>query len=168
MARIRSGLLGGRAEDITEGLLILFNRCDLRHRSIQVGLTHLNRIDNCNAACSSRVFTRPVPELRLIVEGVQNGRCVALAGAALMPTEVGFLSVRRAQDHGMCARDGTRQPTDDGRTQVSGPGKFSQGSADCPSGLRHDSSQLARQLVEATSAALTDPFLELVVTARSF
>src|SRR5438445_11180573 len=67
----------------------------------------------------------------------------------------------------MCCTRRYRQPTDDGQKKVSGPAKFSQGSANCPPGLRHESSQPVRQLVEATSAALTDPFLELVVTADS-
>jgi len=53
------------------------------------------------------------------------------------------------------------------KKKVSGPGKFSQGLRSCPSGLRHDSRNWHANLFEATSAALTDPFLELVVTARS-
>jgi len=79
MARIRSGLLGGRPKTLRKVWLILFNRCDLRHRSkSQVGLTHLNRIDNWQRRCSSRVFTRPAQNCVLIVEGVQNGRCVCV------------------------------------------------------------------------------------------
>src|ERR1700686_3534443 len=70
-------------------------------------------------------------------------------------------------DHGTRCTRRCHQPTSDGRKKVSGPGKFSQGSADCPPGSRHVSFQPARQLVEATSAALRDPFLELVVVSSS-
>src|SRR6266404_8580084 len=67
----------------------------------------------------------------------------------------------------MCCTRRYRQPTDDGRKKVSGPGKFSQESADCPPGSRHESWQPARQLVEATLAALRDPFLELAAVGSS-
>src|SRR5260370_40075515 len=63
----------------------------------------------------------------------------------------------------MCYTRRCRQPTSDGRKKVFGRGKFSRASADCPPGFSPESSQWALQLVEAISAALRDPFLELVV-----
>jgi hypothetical protein len=60
-----------------------------------------------------------------------------------------------------------RQLTDGVRKRVSGPGKFSQESADCPLELPLESASLARRLVEATSAARRDPLLTLVVVSSS-
>src|SRR5438105_15152496 len=67
----------------------------------------------------------------------------------------------------MCCTRRYRRPTNDGRKKVSGPGKFCQESGDCRPGSFPESVQRARQLAEATSAALTDPFLELTVAAGS-
>src|SRR6266478_8644555 len=67
----------------------------------------------------------------------------------------------------MCCTRRCRQPTSGGRKKVSDLEKFSQKSADCPPGFSRESSQPARQLVEATSAALRDPFLELAVVSSS-
>src|SRR6266487_4883939 len=67
----------------------------------------------------------------------------------------------------MCCTRPCRQPTDDGRKKASGPGRFSRESVDYLPGSRHESSQQARQLVEATSAVLTDLFPELVVGSGS-
>ena len=76
------GTIGRAAEDGTEGLLVLFNRCDLRHNGVQVWVAHLNGIDNWQRGLLLERVHPAVPELRLIIEGVQNGRCVALADAA--------------------------------------------------------------------------------------
>src|SRR6266566_4575518 len=71
------------AEDGTEGLLILGNRCDLRDSSIQVGMAHLNGIDNRERRLLLERVHPAVPELRLIIEGIQNGRGIALANSAV-------------------------------------------------------------------------------------
>src|SRR5438094_4444513 len=70
-------------------------------------------------------------------------------------------------DHGMCCTRWCHQPTSDGRKKVSGPGKSSQAYADCLAGSPYESSQQARQVVEATSAAPRDPFLELALVSNS-
>jgi len=67
----------------------------------------------------------------------------------------------------MCCMRQCRRPTSDGRKKVSDQVRFYQGSADCLRESPHESSQPARQLVEATSAALRDPFPELVVGSGS-
>src|SRR5712691_4718658 len=68
-------------------------------------------------------------------------------------------------DHGTCCTKQCRQPRSDCRKKVSGLGKSSRESADCLPGSPHESPQRARQLVEATAAALTDPPLLLLSTS---
>jgi hypothetical protein len=53
------GAIGRAPEDLLKGLLVLVDRRDLGHGGIHAGLAHFMRIDDCNAACSSRVLTRP-------------------------------------------------------------------------------------------------------------
>src|SRR5882724_11524358 len=67
----------------------------------------------------------------------------------------------------MCCTRQSRSPTSDDRKKVFGQGRFSPASADCPLGSPHESWQPAHQRVEATLAALRDPFLELAVVGSS-
>ena len=74
--------VGRAAKDDAESLLVFLDRCDLRHRSIQVGLTHLNGVDNRECRLFLERVHPTVPELSLIIESVQNGWGIALADAA--------------------------------------------------------------------------------------
>ena len=79
-------------------------------------MAHLNGIDNRQRRLLLQRVHPAVPELRFIVEGVQNGRCVALADAAL-DADRGGLPVGEGERRIMAcaARDGTvsRQTTVD-------------------------------------------------------
>src|SRR6266496_3043110 len=81
---------------------------------VQAGVAHLNGIDNRQRCLLLEGVHPAVPELRLIVEGVQNGRCVALADAAF-DADRGGLPVGEGERRIMAcaARDGTvsRQTT---------------------------------------------------------
>src|SRR5947208_3683656 len=76
------GAVGRAAKDDTESLLVFFDRCDLRHRRIQIGLTHLNGVDNRECRLLLERVHPTVPELSLVIESVQNGWGIALADAA--------------------------------------------------------------------------------------
>src|SRR5260370_4162568 len=56
--------------------------CDSGDRSIQAGLTHLSRIDDRQRRLLLESIHWAVPELRLVVECVQNSRGVTLADTA--------------------------------------------------------------------------------------
>ena len=70
------------AKNTLERLLVFLDTRDLRHSGIEVWLTHLMCIDNRQRRLLLERVHPAVPELRLIVEGVQNGRGIALADAA--------------------------------------------------------------------------------------
>jgi hypothetical protein len=72
-------------EDLLKDLLVFLDRCDPGHRSIHAGLTYFDRIDDRQRRLLLERIYPAVPELRLVVESVQNGRGVALADAALDP-----------------------------------------------------------------------------------
>src|SRR5712691_12331920 len=76
------GAVGRAAEDVPERLLVFSDGCDLGHRGVQAGLAHLDRIDDRQRRLLLERLHPAVPELRLVVKGVQNGRRVALADAA--------------------------------------------------------------------------------------
>src|SRR5260370_15830227 len=76
------GNVEGAAEDAHEGLLVFSDGCDLGHRRIQAGLTHFNRIDDRQSGVLLERLYAAVPELRLVVECVQNSRGVTLADTA--------------------------------------------------------------------------------------
>src|SRR6266576_1332010 len=86
--------VGRAAKDDTESLLIFLDRCDPRHRCIQVGLTHLNGVDNRECSLFLERVHPTVPELSLIIESVQNGWGIALADAAFDAEGGGLLSVK--------------------------------------------------------------------------
>jgi hypothetical protein len=65
-----------------EGLLIFPNRYELGDGSIHAGLAHFKRIDDRQRCLLLERVYPAIPELRLVVEGIQNGRCVAFANAA--------------------------------------------------------------------------------------
>ena len=76
------GTIGRAAEYMLECLLVFFDARDLCHGGIQAWLAHLKGIDDRLRRLLLERIHPAVPELRLIVEGIQNGRCVALAEAA--------------------------------------------------------------------------------------
>jgi CheY-like chemotaxis protein len=69
-------------EDLLETLPVFFDRPDPSYGGIQTGLTYFNRIDDRQRRLLLKRFCSSVPELGLVVEGVQNGQRVALADAA--------------------------------------------------------------------------------------
>ena len=83
-------------------MLVLFNRCDLRHSGIQVWVPHFNGIDNRQRGLLLERVHPAVPELRLIIESIQDGRGIALADAAL-DTDGGGLPVGEGK-RGIMAR----------------------------------------------------------------
>src|SRR5271166_6556116 len=70
------------AEDFAERLLVFGHGRDGSHCSVEVGLAHLTRIDDGKSRLIFESFRPAVPELRLVIERIQNRRRVALAGAA--------------------------------------------------------------------------------------
>ena len=81
------GAIGWVTGDLLKDLVVFLDRCDPGHRSIHAGLTHFNRIDDRQCRLLLERIYPAVPELRLVVESVQNGRGVALADAALDPDQ---------------------------------------------------------------------------------
>ena len=69
------------AEDVSEGLVVLLDVGDLGYGGIQAGLPHLDRIDDRQRRLLLERLRPAVPELRFVVQGVQNGRGVTLAAA---------------------------------------------------------------------------------------
>src|SRR6266849_759603 len=76
------GAVGRAAEDALERLLVFSDGCDSGDRSIQAGLTHFNRIDDRQSGLLLERIHSAVPELRFVVECVQNSRGVTLADTA--------------------------------------------------------------------------------------
>jgi len=84
------GAVGRVAEDPPEGVLVFRYGRDSVHGSVHARLAHLNRIDDRQCRLLLERLHAAVPELRLVVEGVQDGRRVALAEAALDSDRGGF------------------------------------------------------------------------------
>jgi hypothetical protein len=84
------GAVGRAAEDAPESGLVFRDGRDPGHGSVHAGLSHLGRIDDRQCRLLLERLHAAVPELRLVVEGVQDGRCVALADAALDSDRGGF------------------------------------------------------------------------------
>src|SRR6266853_5739229 len=76
------GTIGRPAKYALECLLVFLETGDLCHSRIQVWVAHLKGIDNRVRRLLLERVHPAVPELRLTVEGIQNGRRVALADAA--------------------------------------------------------------------------------------
>ena len=81
--RNKSGPLGGRPKTAPEGLLKFLDACERGHGGIQAGLAHFNRIDDRKRGLVLQRLRSTVPELRLVVESIQNGRSIALACTAV-------------------------------------------------------------------------------------
>src|SRR6266496_2400338 len=86
------GTIRRAAKYTLECLLVLLDTRDLRHSRIQAWVTHLNGIDNRERRLLLERVHPAVPELRLIIERIQNGWGVALADAAF-DTDGGGLPV---------------------------------------------------------------------------
>src|SRR6266851_643171 len=71
------------AENVAEVLLVFRDGCHLSHGSIEAGLAHFKRIDDWQRCLLLQRLHPAIPELRLVVEGIQNSRRVALPDAAL-------------------------------------------------------------------------------------
>src|SRR5256885_158966 len=74
--------VGRTAEDLSEGVLVFWDGRDPGHRSVKARLAHLDGVDDRQRRLLLERLHPPVPELRLVVKGVQNGRGVALADTA--------------------------------------------------------------------------------------
>ncbi len=108
------GAVGRAAEDALEGLPVFPNGCDPGHGRLQVRLAHFIRIDDRQRRLLLEGIRPAVPELGLVVERVQNRRCIALADAAVDPdggrTPVGESAGRimtAAASHGPISRQAT-------------------------------------------------------------
>src|SRR5712675_2329953 len=77
------GAVGRSAEHLLEGLTILANAGDPRNGRIQVRLTHLGWVDDRKPGLLLQRPCPAIPELRRVVEGVQNSRRIALPNTAL-------------------------------------------------------------------------------------
>src|SRR5437773_1859733 len=71
------------AEDFLEGLLVFIHARQRGHGGIQAGLAHFDRIDDRERRLVLERLRAAIPELRLAVESVQNGRSVSLARTAV-------------------------------------------------------------------------------------
>src|SRR5947209_6609829 len=76
------GAIDRVAEDLLKALPVFLDRGDPGHRGVQAGLTHFNWINNRQLRLLLERLRPAVPELRFVVEGVQDRRRVALADAA--------------------------------------------------------------------------------------
>src|SRR2546425_8291439 len=77
--------VGRTAEDLSEGVLVLRDGGDPGHGGVEARLAHLDGVDDRQRRLLLERLHPPVPELRLIVERVQNRRGVALADTAIDP-----------------------------------------------------------------------------------
>src|SRR5262249_12061337 len=66
-----------------ERLLVLVDRCETRDRGVQIGLTHLDWVDDRQLCLVFQRLRPAIPELRLVVESVENSGRVPLAHAAV-------------------------------------------------------------------------------------
>src|SRR2546426_5319182 len=114
MARSRSGPVGGRPKTPWKACRYSPNGCDPGHGRLQVRLAHFIRIDDRQRRLLLEGIRPAVPELGLVVERVQNRRCIALADAAVDPdggrTPVGESAGRimtAAASHGPISRQAT-------------------------------------------------------------
>ena len=95
-------------EDAAERALIRLVRGDPGHRRLQGGLAHLDRVDDGQRRLLFERVHAPVPELRLVVEGVEDRGRIALAGAAV-DADRGRQSVREGSG-GIVARAAGHRP----------------------------------------------------------
>ena len=82
MARTRSGPLGGRPKTRWNACRYSAMAAMRATAASQARLAHLHWIDDRQRRLLLKRLDPAVPELRLVVEGIQNGRRVALADAA--------------------------------------------------------------------------------------
>src|SRR5205823_2381655 len=71
------------AEYSAERLLVLADAYDAGNRGVQIRLAHLDRIDDRQRRLILQCLCPTIPELRLIVECVQNRRRISLSKAAV-------------------------------------------------------------------------------------
>src|SRR3989449_4657592 len=147
--------VGRTAEDLSEGVLVFRDGGDPGHGSVEARLAHLDGVDDRQRRLLLERLHPPVPELRLVVKGVQNGRGVALADTAFDTDGGGPPVGERARDHGRCCTLRSRPPTGDRRRTISGRGRFSRGSADCQAVSRRVSRQPGLRPDEWTSGEPT-------------
>src|SRR5206468_10392113 len=88
---------GRAAEDLSEGVLVLRDGGDPGHGTVEARLAHLDGVDDRQRRLLLERLHPAVPELRLVVEGVQNGRGVALADTAVDPDVGGPAVGKRAR-----------------------------------------------------------------------
>ena len=90
MARRRSGPLGGRPKTCWNACWYSFDTGDLCHSRVQVWMPHLAGINNREPGLLFKGLGPAVPKLRLVIQGVQNRRRIALANAAFYTNRGGF------------------------------------------------------------------------------
>ena len=74
---------GGFVERLLEGLLVFGHGGDRGYGSIQARLAHFTTISNGERGLILKRLGPPVPELTLVVKGIQDGRSIALADPPL-------------------------------------------------------------------------------------
>src|SRR5271166_2271618 len=77
------GRIWGFSEGALKRLRVFRASSDPGCGCIQAGLPHLAGIDDDEASLFLESLRAPIPELRDVVEGIQNGGSIALAGAAI-------------------------------------------------------------------------------------
>src|SRR5438874_5242015 len=167
MARTRSGPLGVRPKTrwnacwYSSTLAICATAASTFGCPISLGLTI------GNPACSSSVLARPSQNCVLLYRAFRIVGALRWPTRPFMPTEVGFLSVKARSGLWQVLHETVLSADRRRSKKVSDRAKFFQDSADCPRKLHLESAPLPRQLVEATLAALRDPFLTLMVVSSS-
>src|SRR5438128_843381 len=96
MARTKSVPFTGRPNTFGNACLYSSTPAIFGHGGIQAGLPHLDRIEDRKPRLLLECLGPAIPELRLAVEGVQNGRGVPLAGAAVDANRGGAAIGKRA------------------------------------------------------------------------
>ena len=77
------GTIGRTSKDFAEALIVFADTRDSRDRRIETRLSHLHWIDDRQRRLLLERLHPPIPKLRLVVQCVQNGRRVTLAGTTL-------------------------------------------------------------------------------------
>jgi len=82
--------MGRATKDTLECLLLLLDTGDLRYSRVQVRMPHLAGINNREPGLLLKRLGPAVPELCLVIQGVQNRRRVALANPTFYADRGGF------------------------------------------------------------------------------
>jgi len=86
--------IGRCAEHVLESAPVLWDRRDPCHGGIEARLAHLDGIDDRKCRLLLERRSPAVPELRRVVERIENGGRIAAAGRPPMPVETALPSVK--------------------------------------------------------------------------